>query len=121
MKNELKELYWMGQTSKDLQKLPEEIKESFIYGLRLAQKGGAALNSKPLKGFGGTSVIELFESDKSGTYRAVYTIKMKDTIFILHVFQKKSKQGIATPKKDIDLIKNRLKQAQEIYKERKKQ
>ncbi|HLB93953.1 MAG TPA: type II toxin-antitoxin system RelE/ParE family toxin [Candidatus Babeliales bacterium] len=110
----IKELYWMGQTAKDLNKLPKGIIESFVYGLRLAQQGGLSPRSKPLKGFGGVSVIELIESDRAGTYRAVYAVKMKNFIYVLHIFQKKSKQGIATPKKDIDLIKSRLKQAQEI-------
>jgi phage-related protein len=66
----------------------------------------------------GQIVIELIDSDGSGTYRAVYTVKMPNAIFVLHVFQKKSKHGIATPKQDIDLIKGRLKRAQEIYKEK---
>lgn len=89
-----------------------------MFGLRLAQAGKKHPKGKPLKGFGGANVIELIDSDGSGTYRAVYTAKMPNTIFVLHVFQKKSKHGIATPKQDIDLIKSRLKRAQEIYKEK---
>lgn len=88
----------------------------FGYGLYLAQVGEQHEDAKVLKGFGGASVIEIIDSDKSGTYRAVYTIKMRNIVFVLHIFQKKSKHGIKTPKQDIDLIKNRLKQAEEIYK-----
>jgi len=96
--------------------LPEEIMNFFGYGLYLAQVGEQHEDAKVLKGFGGASVIEIIDSDKSGTYRAVYTIKMRNIVFVLHIFQKKSKHGIKTPKQDIDLIKNRLKQAEEIYK-----
>lgn len=113
----MKVLYWISSSKKDLSKLPEEVAAAFAYGLRQAQQGDKHPNAKPLKGFGGADVIELVESDRAGTYRAVYTISMPKAVFVLHVFQKKSKQGIATPKKDIELIKSRLKLAQEFYRE----
>jgi phage-related protein len=68
-----------------------------------------------LKGFGGAGVLELIEDYQGGTYRAVYTVRFATKIYILHVFQKKSKKGIATPKQEIDLIKARLKQAEELH------
>jgi len=114
----LKKLIWIGSSKKDLLKLPEDIINFFGYGLYLAQMGDLHEDSKILKGFGSADIIELIESDQSGTYRAVYTVKMAGVVFVLHVFQKKSKHGIKTPQSDIELIKNRLKQAQEIYKER---
>jgi phage-related protein len=92
----------------------------FGHGLRGAQKGEKHINAKVLKGFGGAHVLELIESDEAGTYRAVYTVKMADFVFVLHIFQKKSKHGIATPKKEMDIINSRLIRAQEIYKEIKK-
>jgi phage-related protein len=110
-------LYYVGSSEKDLKKLPEAIIDVFVYGLSVAQKGGKMSKAKILQGFGGADVIELIDRDADGTYRAVYTIKMPEVVFVLHVFQKKSKHGIATPKQDIDLIKSRLKRAQEIYKE----
>ena len=113
----IKEIYWIGQSLKDLKKMPKAISETFAYGIRVAQQGGRVLNSKILKGFGNAKLIELKESDRSGTYRLIYTVEMKEIIFILHVFQKKSKQGIATPKKEMDLIESRLKLAKEIYKD----
>lgn len=88
------------------------------YGLYLAQNGDMPNNAKVLKGFGGAGVIEIIDSDDAGTYRAVYTVKIASIVFVLHVFQKKSKQGIKTPQQDIDLIHKRLKLAEEIYKER---
>ena len=112
-----KRLIWIGSSKKDLEDLPEDIVRAFGYGLYRAQVGEQHENAKILKGFGGAGVLELIESDGDGTYRAVYTIQMKEIVFVLHVFQKKSKQGIATPKKDIDLVKHRLKQAQIMYKE----
>ncbi len=114
----MKALIWIGSSKKDLLKLPEEIIDFMGGGLQMAQMGKKHPKAKVLKGFGDGSVLELIDDDASGTYRAVYTIKMDDVIFVLHVFQKKSKHGIETPKQDIELIKNRLKQAKELYKER---
>lgn len=108
----------MGSTKENLIELPPDVKRTFGHGLRQAQEGGRHENSKPLKGFGGSKVIELIDRDEAGTYRAVYTIGIGDIVFVLHVFQKKSKHGIATPNQEIMLIKSRLKRAQEIYKER---
>jgi phage-related protein len=68
-----------------------------------------------MKGFGGASVQEIRADDPSGTYRAVYTVKFGGIIYVLHVFQKKSKSGIATPKAELDLIQRRLDQAKEHY------
>lgn len=112
----MKALNWIGSTKKDLLSLPKEIRKTFGFGLYLAQTGLMHENAKPLKGFGGASVIEIIDMDRSGTYRAVYTVKIKDTIFVLHIFQKKSKQAIKTPKEDIDLIHSRLKQAEDYFK-----
>ena len=114
----LKELIWIGSSKKDLNNLPEEIRDVVGYALYLAQKGSQHPNTKVLQGFGGAGVIEIKESDASGTYRAVYTIKIETVVFVLHVFQKKSKQGIKTPQAEIDLIKSRLKDAQALYNER---
>ena len=114
----MQELIWVGQSKKDLMDLPEDVRRVIGYGLYIAQNGDMPENAKILKGFGGAGVIEIIDSDSAGTYRAVYTIKMMNMIFVLHVFQKKSKHGIKTPKQDIDLIHSRLKLAEEIYKER---
>ncbi len=73
---------------------------------------------KALKGFGGRSVLEIVASDEAGTYRAVYTVRFQDAIYVLHAFQKKSKRGIATPEKEIDLIQRRLAVAEQDYRKR---
>lgn len=101
-------------------KLPADIIDFIGYELYIAQMGKFPKSAKPLKGFGGADVIEIIDSDESGTYRAVYTVKLQEFIYVLHVFQKKSKHGIETPKAEIDLIKNRLIQAQELYKDHSK-
>lgn len=70
-----------------------------------------------LKGFGGAGVLEVVENDVGGTYRAVYTVRLEESIFVLHCFQKKSKRGIETPKEDMDIIRARLKLADVLAKE----
>ena len=87
--------------------MPEAVQDTFGYALYLAQTG-----RKPLKGFGSAGVLEIVESEDNGTYRAVYTVKLGNSVYVLHSFQKKSSSGIATPKPDVDLIRERLKAAE---------
>ena len=89
--------------------------------LYAAQKGDTDPAAKPLKGFGGASVMEIVAPFDGDTWRAVYTVRLKGVVYVLHAFQKKSKSGIATPKKEIDLIHRRLAAAERDYKERKNQ
>lgn len=112
-----KPLVWIGSTKKDLKTFPEEVQDLLGYALYLAQMGGKHPDSKPLKGFGGTGVLEIVDDYRGDTYRAVYAVKLREVVYALHAFQKKSTTGIATPKHDIDLIKQRLKQAQELHKQ----
>jgi len=86
--------------------------------LYTGQQGGTDPAAKPLKGFGGAKVMEIVDRHDTNTYRAVYTVQFSGTIYVLHAFQKKSKKGIATPPKDIDLIRQRLAAAERHYKER---
>ena len=72
-------------------------------------------DAKPLKGFSGAGVVELVEDHRGDTYRAVYTVRFATRIYVLHVFQKKSKHGIATPQKEIELIRARLRWAERLY------
>lgn len=106
-----KPLYWMGSTLKDLRDSPERVKDGVGYALELVQKGGKPANAKPLKGLGGASVLEIVEDFDGDTWRAVYTVAIAKAVYVLHFFQKKSRRGIATPKKELDLIKRRLKDA----------
>lgn len=113
----LKPLIWVGSSKKDLLDFPEDVLEMVGYALYLAQNGERHERTKILRNFGGAGVLEILEDHESGTYRTVYTVKFSKVVFVLHAFQKKSKQGIATPQRDIELIKSRLIRAQEIYKE----
>ncbi len=92
--------------------MPEVIQDIFGYALHLAQGGRKHDQAKPLKGFGGAGVLEVVDGHMGDTYRAVYTVKLVDAVYVLHCFQKKSKRGIETPKPDMDLIRERLKAAQ---------
>jgi phage-related protein len=113
----LKPLIWVGSSKDDLLEFPEEIKSSVGYGLYLAQRGDRSIHSKVLKGFCSAGILEIKESDATGTFRVVYVVKMPKCVFVLHAFQKKSKHGIKTPKQEMDLVKKRLKEAEEIYKD----
>jgi phage-related protein len=107
----LKPLYWIASAKKDLQAMPAEVQDSFGFALYLAQTGGKHEHAKPLKGFG-SGVLEVVEDSRGGTYRAVYTVRFENAVYVLHCFQKKSTQGIATPKTHLDLIRDRLKVAE---------
>jgi len=97
--------------------LSADVRRFFGYALSLAQAGDQHDAAKVLKGFAGAGVLEVVEDDVGGTYRAVYTVKFKEAVFVLHCFQKKSKRGAATPKEDMDIIRARLKVAQAFAKE----
>ena len=92
------------------------VKDVIGYALYQAQMGLKAPLAKPLRGFGDAGVLEIVEDHQTGTYRAVYTVRFSKVVYVLHAFQKKSKKGIATPKPDIDLIRTRLRAAEEHYK-----
>ncbi|MEG3928281.1 type II toxin-antitoxin system RelE/ParE family toxin [Microcoleus sp. D3_18a_C4] len=113
----LKTVVWMGSSLKDFREFPEEVHDIMGYALYLAQTGDKYESAKPLKGFGSAKVLEITDDHDGDTYRAVYTVKFADTVYVLHAFQKKSKKGIATPQQDITLIQERLKRAQEHYEE----
>ena len=102
-------LVWVGGSKRDLMALPLDVRKFFGHALDFAQRGDQHGAAKPLKGFGGAGVLEIVEDDVGGTYRAVYTVKFAEAVFVLHCFQKKSKSGIATPKEDMDIIRARAK------------
>jgi len=112
----IKRVDFIGSSREDLKGFPEEVKQDIGYALYEAQKGRKPAVAKPLKGFSGAGVLEIVENFTGGTYRAVYTVRFQKVVYVLHCFQKKSKHGIKTPQQDIDLIKQRLKIAEEDYK-----
>jgi len=106
-------LRWVGSSYDDLLALPAEVRREVGYALYVAQKGDKAGQVKPLKGMGG-GVLEVIEDYDGDTYRAVYTVRFASAVYVLHAFQKKSKSGIKTPKKDLELIETRLKAARRM-------
>jgi phage-related protein len=115
-----KELVWVGSSRKDMKSLPQSVQQVFGYALYAAQIGEKYPDAKPLKGFGGAGVLELVEDYRGDTYRAVYTVKFERAVCVLHVFQKKAKHGIATPKHEIELIRERLKVAERLFGDKEK-
>ncbi len=108
----MKPLFWVGSSKKDLQEMPQEVVDVFGYALYLAQCGTKHPQVKPLKGFGSAGVLEVVENHDGNTYRAVYTVRFSNGVYVLHCFQKKSRKGIETPKAARDMIETRLKLAQ---------
>jgi len=111
----LKPIEWVGSSRKDMKAMPEDVQDSFGFALYLAQLGDKHPDAKPLKGFTGAGVLEIVEDYSSSTYRAVYTVRFAEAVYVLHVFQKKSKKGIATPKEEIEKLKARLTMAEELH------
>jgi phage-related protein len=110
-----KPVVWIGSTKTDLASFPEDVKDAIGYALYIAQRGGKYSDAKPLHGFHGAGILEIVADHGRDTYRAVYTVRFAGRIYVLHVFRKKSKTGIKTPKPEIELIKSRLKRAEEEH------
>ena len=103
-----KPIVWMGTSRNELRSFPQQVRSDMGKALYAAQQGVTDPAAKPLKGFVGTQVMEIVDRHDTNTYRAVYTTQFEGRIYVLHVFQKKSTKGIATPHKDIELIRRRL-------------
>ena len=110
-------LFWVGSSKRDLLKLPGRVVDVFGYALFLAQTGGKHEQAKPLKGFSSAGVLEIVDDWEGNTYRAVYSVRFAESVFVLHAFQKKSKRGKSTPGRDMDLIRQRWKVAEQIARE----
>lgn len=116
MRSETK-LEWVGSSKKDLMAMPAEVQDEIGYALHLAQQGEKAAGAKPLKGFLGVSVMEIVENFRTDTYRAIYTVQFESVVYVLHCFQKKSKRGGKMTAQDKDLLRARLKVAEQSYQE----
>jgi phage-related protein len=111
----MRPLRFIGDSLKVLRELPEEVKDEIGFALERVQKGKMPENAKPLKGIA-PGVLEIVSDFRGDTFRAVYTVRFPRAVYVLHVFQKKSKRGIATPKHEIELVKRRLAQVVELEK-----
>jgi len=118
MQGELKAVKRVGSSRRDLRNFPVPVRRHIGQALYAAQCGEEYPSVKALRGFGGRSVLEIVAPHEGDTYRAVYTVRFQDTLYVLHAFQKKSKKGIATPRKEIDVIQLRLAAAEQDFRER---
>lgn len=109
-----KPLVWVADSLQVVRSFPAEVKDALGVALFHAQLGGKHDKAKPLR-YIGPGVLEVVSDHRGDTYRAVYTVRLAGRIYVLHAFEKKSKTGIATPKAEIDLIKQRLKRAVELH------
>ena len=112
----VKPVIWIGSSFRDLREFPREVQKDVGYALWIAQMGEKHNKVKPLKGFNG--VMEIVSEFKTDAYRAVYAVKLGNTIYVLHAFQKKSTRGIATPKKEMDVIRKRFLEARQLAEEK---
>jgi len=111
----LKPIIWIRSSKEDLKRFPELAQRHIGFNLKAAQMGEKHPDSKSMRGFGGGSVLEVVEDYDRGTYRAVYTVRFAEAIYVLHCFQKKSRHGVATARRDINLIEQRLLRAEELH------
>jgi phage-related protein len=114
----LKPVRWVGTSLRDLRSFPRPVRIDFGHALYTAQMGKTDPAAKPLNGFGGASVLEIVAPHRGDTWRAVYTVRFHDAIYVLHAFQKKSTKGSTTPTREIERIKQRLAEAERDYRER---
>jgi phage-related protein len=113
----LKPAIWVGSSRDDLRGFPDDVQDHVGYVLYVAQRGDKHRDARVLTGFGGAGVVEIVKDFRGDTFRAVYTVRFAGAIYVLHAFQKKSKSGRATPRRDMELIKHRLREAERIAKE----
>ena len=114
----LKPLFWVGSALGEVRTFPVDVRRQVGFALYLAQTGGKHVDAKPLRGFAGAGVLEMVEDHDGNTYRAVYTVKFAGAVYALHAFQKKSKKTVRTPKQHLDLVRERLRRAEQHYGER---
>jgi phage-related protein len=112
----LKPVVWVGSSRRDLRAFPDPVQDHMGYAIYVAQRGGKHRDAKVLSGFGGAGVLEVVKDFRGDTFRAVYTLRYTGTVYVLHAFQKKSKTGRETPRRDIELIEQRLREAEKIAK-----
>jgi phage-related protein len=103
---------------KDLREFPREVRRDLGRALYATQEGDTDPATKPMRGFGGGSIVEVIAHHRGDTWRTVYTVRFEEAIYVLHAFQKKSKSGTATPKRDVELIRQRLAEAERLHRER---
>ncbi len=115
-----RELIWVGTTKSDLKSFPKLVQRAIGFALYRVQQGSTPAIAKPLRGFGGAGVLEIVSDFDGDTYRTVYTVRLATAVYVLHAFQKKSTRGRATSRRDLELVRARLRQAEDIDGERRR-
>ena len=110
----LKPVQWVGSSKSDLKRFPDAVQDRMGFAIYQAQAGLRHRNAKPLKGFG-SGVLEVVARHDGDTFRAVYAVRFETAVYVLHAFQKKARRGIATPKQELDLVRRRLRVAEQHY------
>jgi phage-related protein len=114
MSDVLKPLTWMGASRRGFSAFPEAVKSEMGYGLFQAQQGFRHRKAKTLTGFGSAGVVEIVSEYRGDAFRTVYTVRFASSVYVLHAFQKKSKTGVATPQSEINLVRQRLREAEQL-------
>lgn len=117
----LKPIIWLGSSRRDLGAMPGDVRARMGYALYVAQQGEKHRDAKPLKGFGGAAVVEIVTDRAGDTFRCIYTVRLAGSVYVLHAFQKKSKSGRATPRTEIRLIEHRLREAERLHEEQRRE
>jgi phage-related protein len=117
MPSSARPVVWVGSSRRDLRAFPRVVRREMGQALYAAQQGETDPATKVLRGFGGASVLEVIARHRGDTWRAVYTVRYAEAVYVLHAFQKKAKRGIATPKADMDLIRQRLSEAERLHRQ----
>ena len=113
-----RELVWIGSSLKDLREFPEDVRQMMGFALYMAESGGKHIAAKPLRGYGGAGVLEVVDDFDGDTYRTVYTVRFAEAIYVLHAFQKRSTRGVATPKREVEIVNARLELARQLHTQR---
>ncbi|MXW92781.1 MAG: addiction module toxin RelE [Rhodospirillaceae bacterium] len=112
----LKSVEWVGSSKADLKRFPDPVQHRMGFAIYRAQLGRRHRDAKPLKGFG-AGVLEVVSRHDGDTFRAVYTVRFETAVYVLHAFQKKARRGIATPRRELDLVRRRLQAAERHYRD----
>ena len=112
----LKPVEWVGSSKADLKRFPDPVQDRMGFAIYQAQAGFRHRDVKPLRGFG-SGVLEVVSRHDGDTFRAIYTVRFETAVYVLHAFQKKAKRGVATPKRELDLVRRRLRVAEQHWRQ----
>lgn len=110
---ERRPLFWVASAKDDLKRFPDDVQDLMGQALLDAQYGDKHPAARPLQGFGSAGVLEIVDDDDGNTFRAIYTVRLRSGVYVLHAFQKKSRHGIKTDLQDMELVRARLRRAED--------